>query len=62
MTPLRNQLTLYDLGVRPVLVKVRALDDDYIRLHQRSAAGLTTPEEEARLDRLCAEREVEAGE
>lgn len=60
MLPLKQQLlqSLRIEGVMPVLVPIRALDDELWDLHQRSAAGRTTAEEEARLNRLCAEREA----
>jgi hypothetical protein len=48
--------------LEPVTVKVRPLNEEIWSLHQRSAAGLTTPEEEARLTAWCEAREAEAGE
>jgi hypothetical protein len=50
------------IGVRQVLVQPVALDEEYWSLHRKSAAGLTTDEEEARLNRMCAEKEAEAGD
>jgi hypothetical protein len=47
------------LEIEPVTVKVRPLNEELWSLHQRSAAGLTTPEEEARLTAWCAEKEAE---
>jgi hypothetical protein len=58
---LRQQLerSLEIERLEPVTVKVRALDDEIWSLHARSAAGLTTPEEEARLTAWCAEMEAQ---
>jgi hypothetical protein len=37
---------------------VSGLDEEYWELHQLSASGRSTPEQEARLNRMCAEREA----
>jgi hypothetical protein len=64
MTDLRQQLlrSLAIEAVPLVLVQPVALDEEYWSLHRKSAAGLTTDEEEARLTAWCAAREAEAGE
>jgi hypothetical protein len=64
MTALKQQLlrSLAIEAVPLVLVQPVALNEEIWSLHQRSAAGLTTPEEEARLTTWCAAREAEEGE
>jgi hypothetical protein len=42
----------------PIDIPVRELDEEYWELHRLSASGRSTPEQEARLNRMCAEREA----
>jgi hypothetical protein len=44
--------------LNPIDTPVSGLEEEYWELHRLSASGRSTPEQEARLNRMCAEREA----